>query len=320
MTSEEMYFDGKRPSNTPTVAILMATYNGERFLIEQLESFADQTQKDWVLWVSDDGSSDKTIDILKKFSKRFPAGKVNVIEGPKSGFAKNFLSLVANPKVIAKNYAYADQDDVWFVDKLERALGCLNKYPDSIPSLYCSRTEYVDESMAHIGYSAEYKRPPTFLNALVQNIASGNTMVFNGATRKLMAKASQVDVPLHDWWTYIVVAGCNGMVFFDRKPTVHYRQHAGNLWGMNVGWSNRLSRIQKLFEGRFKGWNAQHIFALQTVCDKLAPEAMIDLQRFSLIRNSSFALRLYFLKVSGLYRQTFLGNLGLWVAVAFGKI
>lgn len=163
MISEEMCSDFKSPSNIPTVAILMATYNGERFLIEQLESFADQTVKDWVLWVSDDGSSDKTINILKNFADKFPLGKVNIVQGPKSGFARNFLSLLDGFNVIAKNYAYADQDDVWYEDKLERAVNYLGRVPMGMPALYCSRTEYVDENLHHIGYSDDYQKPPIFL-------------------------------------------------------------------------------------------------------------------------------------------------------------
>ena len=305
----------------PKVAILMATYNGERFLEEQLESFANQSERDWVLWASDDGSSDKTKSILKEFADRFPAGKVNILDGPKSGFANNFLSLINHPAIKAENYAYSDQDDVWYEDKLERALNFLDGQSKNMPALYCSRTEYVDENMTHIGFSDDYQRPPSFLNALVQNIASGNTMVFNGAARSLLMRTGEpLDVPLHDWWTYIIVTACAGVVFFDRRPTVRYRQHDSNLWGMNTGWVNRAARVKKLFEGRFKGWNNRHVKALMGIKQNIAPRNQKVLNHFDLICNKGLVLSLYNLSISGLYRQTFLGNLGLWVAALFNKI
>lgn len=308
-------------SHIPEVAILLATYNGERFLEDQLESFVRQTITDWVLWVSDDGSSDQTLAILNNFSKKYPSGKVNIINGPKTGFANNFLSLIRNSAVRAKNYAYSDQDDVWFDDKLERAINYLNAQTEYLPALYCSRTQYVDENMLHIGYSDINNRPPSFLNAIVQNIASGNTMVFNEVARALLMRTDkECGIPLHDWWTYILVTASGGKVFFDQMPSVRYRQHDGNLWGMNTGWTSRAVRMQKLFEGRFQNWNTSHIQALRRFSKELQPENHKALDRLNSIREQSLPNSLCTLKKSGLYRQTLFGNIGLWVAVLFRKI
>jgi glycosyltransferase involved in cell wall biosynthesis len=308
-------------ANMPSVAILMATYNGERFLEEQLESFVNQTEKDWVLWVSDDGSSDNTKSILQKFADRFEVGKVNIVDGPKLGFANNFLSLVNNPAIKAKSYAFSDQDDVWYETKLEKALNFLGAQSNDVPSLYCSRTEYVDENMAHIGFSDDYQRPPSFLNALVQNIASGNTMVFNETARSLMLRTdSSLDIPLHDWWIYIVVTACGGDIFFDSRPSVYYRQHNGNLWGMNTGWANRALRVGKLFEGRFRAWNVKHLEALRGVREGIAPHRRKTLDHLLIVQDGNIFERLSNLKKSGLYRQTLLGNIGLWVAAIFNKM
>lgn len=308
-------------ADMPSVAILMATYNGERFLEEQLESFVNQTEKDWVLWVSDDGSSDSTKSILQKFADRFQVGKVNIVDGPRLGFARNFLSLVNNPAIKAKNYAFSDQDDVWYETKLEQALNFLDAQSNDIPSLYCSRTEYVDEGLSPIGFSDYYQRPPSFLNALVQNIASGNTMVFNETARSLMLRTdNSIDIPLHDWWIYIVVTACGGDVFFDSRPSVYYRQHNANLWGMNTGWANRALRVRKLFEGRFRAWNVQHLEALRGVREGIAPHCRKTLDHLLIVQDGNIFERLSNLKKSGLYRQTLLGNIGLWVAAIFNKI
>lgn len=305
----------------PHVAILMATYNGEHYLQEQLDSIASQTEKNWVLWVSDDGSSDATMKILKNFSKNFPAGKISIVNGPKTGFANNFLSLIYNPLVSAQFFAFADQDDVWFDDKLERAINCLKQFSTEVPALYCSRTEFVDRNLAHIGFSDENKRPPSFLNALVQNIASGNTMVFNQAACNLLVKAGrEINIPLHDWWTYLVVTACAGKVYFDPRPSLYYRQHENNLWGMNTGWRNRGKRIKKLFEGRFQQWNGQHISALNVLNARLNMDSKETINIFIKIREEALIQRLFYLKKSGLYRQSLLGNIGLWVGTIFHKV
>ena len=108
--------------------------------------------------------------------------------------------------------------------------------------------QYVDQENHPLGLSLPYKRPAVFANTLVQNIASGNTMVFNEAARKLLVQAGpQVDIDLHDWWTYMLVTGMGGQVLFDHAPTVRYRQHPNNLWGMNTSLKSQWMRIRKLF-------------------------------------------------------------------------
>ncbi|WP_281742885.1 glycosyltransferase family 2 protein [Polynucleobacter yangtzensis] len=310
------------PKSSLSVAILLATYNGEKYLREQLQSIAAQDMTNWGLFVSDDGSSDATKKILADFADEYADHEVKVFDGPKKGFAQNFLSLVCNPDIGANFFAYADQDDVWMKIKLKKAVQWLESVPSDLPALYCSRTEYVDENLKHIAYSPDYGRPAIFANALVQNIASGNTMVFNAAARQLLQKAGKdADIPLHDWWTYMLVTGAGGVTHFDKSPTVFYRQHSNNLWGMNAGWRASLSRIQKLFEGRFKGWNERHIIALNGVTGLLTADAKKRIDLFSQCRVSSGLVeRLMNFEKSGVYRQTFITNLGLRVAILFRKI
>ncbi len=305
---------------TSQVAILLATYNGQAYLTQQLTSFVNQTHHNWVVWASDDGSSDDTKKILSDFSSR-KEGCLFLLDGPQKGFAINFLSMVSSPQIKADFYAYSDQDDIWNANKLEHAVTFLQAISNEIPALYCSRTEYVNEDNFHIGFSQAYNKPPSLANAIVQNIASGNTMVFNEAARLLLQQAGEnLQIPLHDWWTYMVITGCGGQVYFDKTPTVRYRQHENNLWGMNTGWGNRFVRIQKLFEGRFKTWNELHVQSLNTIYESLTPTNRKILDQFILARESSLGPRLWHLKNSGIYRQTLLGNLGLAVAGVAGKI
>lgn len=305
----------------PKVAILLCTFHGQRYLAEQLDSFAVQTHSNWAVWASDDGSKDDTHAILKAYQQQWPTGRLSIHCGPAEGFAANFLSLTCKASVEADYYAYSDQDDIWEPCKLTRAVEWLATVPEDVPALYCSRTRLVDADNNEIGVSPLYTKPPEFANALMQNIGGGNTMVFNNATRALLREAGKnLPVVTHDWWVYMVVTGCGGKVYYDAEPTLRYRQHNGNLVGMNASWSARFKRIRMLWQGRFRGWNDSNIGALRTLSHRLSPENREILERFAKAREMSLIPRLYHLKRSGIYRQTLLGNLGLIAAALFGKI
>jgi glycosyltransferase involved in cell wall biosynthesis len=302
-------------SHNAEVAILMCTYNGVRYLGEQLDSFARQTCDSWKLFVSDDGSSDGTLDMLRTHPQA--GGRLEIFRGPGQGFAANFLSLACRPSVAARYYAFSDQDDVWHDDKLERALRWLREQPDAIPALYCSRTRHVDDAGHSLGLSPLCERPPSFRNALVQNIAGGNTMVFNGAAMQLLRRAPHATVMAHDWWIYILVTGAAGAVFYDREPSLDYRQHATNLIGGRV----RLGkRVERLLAGQFRSWNARNLAALAAVHDTLAPGSRRVLEEFEAAHTGGFPARLLALRRSGVYRQTLAGTAALWAAALLGKV
>lgn len=305
----------------PKIAILLCTHFGERFLAEQLDSFAAQTYRNWQLWVSDDGSEDKTHDILQRYQQQWCAQRLTISGGPCQGFVANFLSQVCNPAIQADYYAYSDQDDIWEKDKLERAVQWLNTVPDGIPALYCSRTRLVTETDQGIGLSPLFTKPPSFGNALMQNIGGGNTMVFNHAARVLLSKID-IGAPIvaHDWWTYITVSACGGTVYYDDNPSLRYRQHSANIIGGNSSWRARANRITMLWEGRFRDWNERHIAALRILHDHMTPANRTALQHFVRGRQASLLPRLLHLKKAGIYRQTFAGNLGLIAAAVFNKI
>jgi hypothetical protein len=166
-----------------------------------------------------------------------------------------------------------------------------------------------------------FTKPPGFSNALVQNIAGGNTMVFNQAARALLMEVGDaVQVPGHDWWTYLVVTACGGQVFYDPNPAVRYRQHAGNVIGSNNSWPDRLARTRMVWRGRFSDWNNMHSLALQRLGRHLAPDCRHKLENFNQARSSGLAGRLTGIKQSGVYRQTTYGNLGLVAAAILKKI
>lgn len=305
----------------PKVAILMGTYNGERFLKEQLDSIAAQTHSNWELHVSDDGSTDNTLAILDTTTSSWLHHKTTVRAGPRKGFVANFLSLACDPEIEADYYAFSDQDDVWENDKLARALEWLQTVAPHTPALYCSRTRLIDEKGQTIGFSPLFRRKPSFRNALVQSIAGANSMVFNKAARKLLLMSDyQTPVVSHDWWVYMLVTGCSGEVFYDPRPSIGYRQHEQNLVGSNVGWRSRYVRIMASFRGRFTEWNDMNIAALLGLKDCLSSESRTTLKHFVHLRSASPFNRLNGLTATGLYRQTTPGNISLFVATLLGKI
>jgi hypothetical protein len=197
----------------------------------------------------------------------------------------------------------------------------LRTVPKDVPALYCSRTRLVDADNRNIGLSPLFSKSPSFANALMQNIGGGNTMVFNEAARLLLREAGEhVDVVSHDSWAYMVVTGCGGKVMYDTYPSLRYRQHGGNIVGMNSDWAARRARIRMLWQGQFRAWNDRHLVALQHLRSRLTPENRHTLDLLARARKSSLVPRLIGLKKSGIHRQTLLGNLGLLAAAIFKKI
>src|SRR5262249_33537676 len=144
-----------------------------------------------------------------------------------------------------------------------RALAWLATVPAEIPGMYCARTELMTIDGRSYGFSPLFTRPPTFQNALVQSLAGGNTMVFNRAAKRILEDAATTSVVLHDWWVHQLVSAAGGMVHYNPRPVLKYRQHSENLIGSNLGWRSRLIRIRLMFEGRFHNWNAMNIAALR---------------------------------------------------------
>lgn len=316
----------ERPSNpafeqTVDVAILMCTYNGAAFLSEQLESFVSQSFGNWVLYVSDDGSTDGTRTILSDYQKRWGTDRLHVFDGPRQGFAKNFISLLKRTEIQARFYAFSDQDDVWFADKLERSVARLVTFPAEKPALYCSRTQLVDDHRHVTGYSPLFSRPPSFQNALVQSLAGANTMVINQVAcdvlRQLPARANIV---AHDWLAYLLVTGCGGSAFYDPRPTLEYRQHGDNVIGANNSVRDRLKRIRKMLSGRFVAWNDANVDILRALSPLLTPDNRFILASFERGRKARLVARLRALHRAGVYRQTPAGNITLVIAALLARI
>lgn len=231
------------------ILILMSTYNGEKYLSEQLDSIAAQIDVETHILVRDDGSNDATISLLEAFKERHII-PIDIITGENIGWRKSFFSLLQTASLKYTDfryYAFADQDDVWLPEKLIRAITQIKDLPEG-PALYCSNQIYFKD-----GIQYGLIRPKHIVNspksALIRNRATGCTEVFNKSLLDLAAKDFSIDSMPHDYWCYILANLC-GNVTIDDEAFILYRQHSGNQIGSKTGvinvWKRRLKSIHNL--------------------------------------------------------------------------
>ncbi|MGB0660449.1 MAG: glycosyltransferase family 2 protein [Mangrovicoccus sp.] len=303
---------------TKNVRILLATYNGARYLPQQLQSFAQQTHRDWQIFASDDGSTDQTMDILRQF--RGPQEQVVTLQqGPRQGFAANFLSLLCADNLTTGWCALSDQDDVWLPHRLENGLALLRDIPDDRPALACARTQLVSPDLTPIRLSHSFDRF-SFGNALVQNVVAGNTILLNPAAHALIRKAGQQPVPYHDWWIYQLICGAAGVIRYDPIPALLYRQHLENIQGENRSLAARLSRARGFGSGKWTKWFHANLVGLRRNASLLTPEHQSRLQSFDRIGTGSPLSRLRAAKALKAHRQTPFETASLYLGAAYGLI
>jgi hypothetical protein len=243
---------------TDRVAVLLSTYNGAAFLEAQLESLAAQEDVEVEVFARDDGSSDATRRILAAHGARWP-GLAAVADGPNLGPAMSFLTLLAAAPEGFDAYAFCDQDDVWPVRKLARAVVSLDNGPADRPALYCSRVLCVDAELKPLGLGPK-KEDGSFEHLLFENIAFGATVVMNAAAARLVrSRPPAAGVIMHDWWCALVTSAF-GEVIYDPEPGLLYRQHGGNEIGQGSGRLAEAWRMTRIFvrgPGRFWPVHAQ---------------------------------------------------------------
>lgn len=224
------------------VQVLMSTYNGEKYIKEQIESILNQSDVEVHLIVRDDGSSDKTVEIIRNYND------VKLIESKNLGVTKSFFELI---KVAEEYdfYAFADQDDVWDEDKLKTAVQTLELY--SCPAIYSGNTRLVDSDLKYI--KNETLRPITTLgSALVKNYVTGCTTVFNNSLMSYLKSYTPNYAVCHDWWVNLVCLSIGGVSVYDYEPHMNYRQHGNNVVsGNDSNWKKWKSRLKKFINSPY---------------------------------------------------------------------
>ncbi len=230
------------------VQVLMSTYNGEKYIKEQLDSILGQTYQDIRILIRDDSSSDGTVAILREYSERYH--NIEYYVGSNLGAQGSFFDLFAHVDKQAEYIAACDQDDVWYEDKIETAVCCLQGLEG--PGLYCCKTQLTDKNLSPMEDQLRHSEPTvTFGNALIENICTGCTMVINKALYQIVEGKWPKQSVMHDWWFY-QVAVCFGKVIYDNRPHIFYRQHENNVIGLDHGRAALIKRQIKSFR-TFRG-------------------------------------------------------------------
>ena len=289
------------------VAVILGFYNGFNFIEEQVESIFNQNFKNIDIFIFDDNSKIK-IELKELKTNNNKKTKIKITKRKENiGYAKNFLMGLEEVGKEYDFYAFSDQDDIWEKDKITRGIEALISKESKFPKLYCSRTSYYNsECTKVIGSSNIHPKKPTFANALLQNIAGGNTILMNNLARQIVVKTVKAENFIsHDWWCYQIISGAGGEVIFDKHKTVRYRQHNYNLIGKNNGFVDIKSRILEFLSGKVKRWSDINLENLLNFRYLLTKDNIEILGNFIKARRSRNILKKlnYFYK-SGVFRQS----------------
>lgn len=303
-------------SAVPKVNILLSTFNGEAYLCEQLDSILAQTHPSITVTARDDGSTDDSGKILRDYAGKNNA--VRVISGCRIGVPGSFFELLRLADKDAQFFGFADQDDVWHHEKVERAVELLCMENGDKPLLYFARVEYVDAQLRHLGYS-RLPKVIGFHNALVENIAPGCTAVINRNAMELLALGCPSRTRVHDHWLYLLAAGF-GRIVYDPVPRIKYRQHPENLVGGSAITLKILSaRTARFFRlgSRFLGYFDQAAEFHRIYGDLLASHERELLQDFLKSKDSVRSRFRYALRMR-VRRQSALDNAVLRLLIMLG--
>jgi glycosyltransferase involved in cell wall biosynthesis len=218
------------------VSILMATYNGEKYIAEQMNSILNQTYKNWELLIHDDGSLDQTVKIIKEYSLKDPI-RIKLIDDTielKSA-KENFSYLM---KFASSDYImFCDQDDIWLEEKIEltlKKMKVVEKENPSLPVLIHSDLKVVNSDLSIIANSMFDYQKLNYKNALdiyrlsLDNCITGCTVMINKYLQNIQIPTEAI---MHDWWIGLVCLKNNGIIYFIDKPLILYRQHGSNAIG-----------------------------------------------------------------------------------------
>lgn len=211
---------------------------------------------------------------------------------------------------------------MWLPDKLKRAhqWHAKTSSPEAA-NLYCARTQVTDAQLRPLYLSPLPQRPLTLHNALVENIASGNTMVMSIPLLQALRRIHPEHAVLHDWSAYLAATACGGEVGFDVLPCLLYRQHGGNVVGARKSWVRQWERLGGLLRGSYRAWGAATESALQDLEPLLTPESRAIAAAFQAMRHSSSSTeRLRHIYRAGLVRQRRSAQLALWAALLLGLV
>ncbi len=238
-------------NSIPKIQVFLSTYNGEKYIKEQIISLISQECVEVSILVRDDGSTDNTCRILSELSEQ---GLIKFYPGKNVGYAKSFLDLVRQ-ECSADYYAFCDQDDVWLPDKLISAVKKIKRNGISCsgkPILYASSLQRVDENLKFLELQSFKNLKLTLGAEFTRHRLAGCTFVFNEELRNLLKKSTDDLICSHDRLATILTLACDGKLFFDTVSYILFRRHGTNTSVDGIG---ILNKIKKDLNHYFSGGN-----------------------------------------------------------------
>lgn len=237
------------------IQILLSTYNGEKYLREQLDSYLKlEGFKNIKVLIRDDGSSDSTPAILDQYHQKYG---FEIVKGENLGVNGSMFELFRLSDRNCDYFALSDQDDVWLPHKMTLALSKLEQFDGTKPVMFASCSQIVDSNLNVLGKSIQPSKGASFYNALVQNIAPGHTQIFNRNMMQQLLEKGLGYISVVDWWIYLLSTGV-GNIIFEKEITVLHRQHENNAVGYELNFIKKtLARLKKL------NWNDANAISKQ---------------------------------------------------------
>ena len=304
------------------IDILLASYNGEKYIAEQLDSLLAQEGAEFTVVIHDDGSSDGTVDILRWYHQAYPEKIILVEDGIRCGGpAVNFMHLVQYEAENrqAEYIMFCDQDDVWLSSKAAETLSAMQKREESagknVPVLVFSDYIVADEQLHPMKIREDHLQIAKFHtdlpHLLVQNYVTGCTMMINRAALD-GAGAYDPRMQMHDWYFALIAAAAGDIFHLDRK-LMYYRQHGDNDVGAKDVKSLRY-RLQKLQDPAIRQSMAKSLAQAALLDErhgrKLSPENQAALGRFLEVGKSPKWKRMLILAKGGYLKSDLVRSIG----------
>lgn len=309
----------------PAIAVLLATHNGMRWLPEQVSTILGQHAVNVTLWVSDDASSDGTLEWLNEQSKLDPRIKILprvgsfARAGSFGSAAQNFYRLVCDADWSDADYvAFADQDDIWLAEKLSRHSSLIEQM--GLTAISSNVEAFWPDGRRIL---IDKNQPQREWDYIFESAGPGCTyMMKPGLVRQM--KALLLDphsvarqCALHDWLIYAVCRASNGIWYIDPYSSVRYRQHGSNEFGAHTGVRQRLRRLQKTCGG----WHRQEAYKIARSIHQLIKgnEKQADMATLLLaLQSTGLVARLRLLKFALAGRRKFVDRFVLGMLIASG--
>ncbi len=286
--------------------VLLATFNGERYLDEQLKSLARQQDVNLRVWANDDGSVDQTLTILNKWHAKGLINRISHTVGV--GSTRAFLKLLSDHSD-SEYVAFCDQDDIWEPKKLATQL---LEMKNDLPMCVITQKLHIDSSSAAIGKSKILRNKPSFENSMIENVASGNTILINRQAINLINNIPDPQVRHYDSWIYLLVS-LFGKVAEIPIPLTKYRIHSNNTVGLR-----RISLRENWIS--INSFINQNVFLYENIVDDYKCEKIQKLGMFRMLRlETNPVKKLRIIQRIGFKRQGYIDQLVVILLILFLK-